>query len=82
MSDKTITERIIETIVDQLGVRVADVVPAAHLHQDLGADSLDDVELIMALEQEFDIVIPDEAAGNIRTVADMIVAVENEISTR
>ena len=57
-------------IVDQLGVNEPDVVPEAHFVEDLGADSLDTVELVMKLEEEFDIEIPDEDAEKIQTVQD------------
>lgn len=55
-------------VVEQLGVEEADVKPASSFANDLGADSLDTVELVMALEEEFDIEIPDEAAEGIATV--------------
>jgi len=63
-----IVERIKEIIVDQLSVEPADVVPEASFIDDLGADSLDLVEMIMALEEEFDISIADEEAEKIKTV--------------
>jgi acyl carrier protein len=55
-------------VTDQLGVEADKVVPEASFQNDLGADSLDTVELVMALEEEFDIEIPDEAAEQIGTV--------------
>lgn len=61
-------QRLIDIIVDQLGVKKEEVVPAASFVDDLGADSLDTVELVMALEEEFDVEIPDDEAGKIRTV--------------
>ena len=71
MSDEMIT-KINKVIVDKLGVKEEEVKPEATFVDDLGADSLDLVELIMALEDEFDIEIPDEAAEKIRTVQQAI----------
>jgi len=65
-------ERIRKIIAEQLGVEEEDVVPDASFVEDLGADSLDTVELVMALEEEFDIEIPDSDAEKIRTVQDAI----------
>jgi len=59
-------------IVDQLGVNESDVTPDAHFVDDLGADSLDTVELVMKFEEDFDIEIPDEDAEKIQTVQDAI----------
>ncbi len=67
-----VLEKVREIVVDQLGVEEDEVVMDASLIDDLGADSLDVVELIMALEEEFDIEIPDEEAENIVTVGDII----------
>ncbi len=67
-----VLEKVREIIVDQLGVEEDEVVMDASLIDDLGADSLDVVELIMALEEEFDIEIPDEEAENIMTVGDVV----------
>ncbi len=58
----SIEERVKKIIVEQLGVKEEDVKPEASFVEDLGADSLDTVELVMALEEEFDIEIPDEEA--------------------
>ena len=65
-------ERIKEIIVEQLGVDESQITPDASFIDDLGADSLDTVELVMAFEEEFDIEIPDEDAEKIRTVKDVI----------
>jgi len=65
-------ERIKEIIVEQLGVDESQITPSASFIDDLGADSLDTVELVMAFEEEFDIEIPDEDAEKIRTVQDVI----------
>jgi len=65
-------EKIKQIIVEQLGVDEAEVTPTAHFVDDLGADSLDIVELVMALEEAFEIEIPDEDAEKIQTVKDSI----------
>ena len=69
---KTIEERVKEIICEQLGVEVDDVTPNAKFIEDLGADSLDTVELVMAFEEEFNIEIPDEAAEKIKKVSDAV----------
>jgi acyl carrier protein len=69
---KEITEKVKQIISEQLGVEEAEVTPSASFVDDLGADSLDTVELVMALEENFDIEIPDDAAEKIRTVQDAI----------
>ena len=68
----SIEERVKQIIVEQLGVDEAEVTPSASFVDDLGADSLDTVELVMAFEEAFDIEIPDEDAEKIRTVKDAI----------
>ncbi len=68
--------KITSIIVDKLGVDEDDINPEASFTNDLGADSLDTVELIMELEKEFDITIPDDDAENIATVGDAISYVE------
>ncbi|MGQ9610647.1 MAG: acyl carrier protein [bacterium] len=65
-------ERIKEIIMEQLGVDEDQITPDASFIDDLGADSLDTVELVMAFEEEFDVEIPDEDAEKIRTVQDVI----------
>ncbi len=65
-------DKVKKIIAKQLGVNEEQVVPAASFINDLGADSLDTVELVMALEEEFDIEIPDESAEKIKTVGDAI----------
>ena len=67
-----IPERVVKIICDQLDVEEKDVVPKASFVDDLGADSLDQVELIMAMEEEFNISIPDEDAEKIASVQDAI----------
>jgi acyl carrier protein len=71
-----VTRRVTKLIVELVGVERSKVTPAANFKNDLGADSLDCVELTMAAEEEFNIVIPDEAAAKIRTVGEMIRYVE------
>jgi len=75
MSD--ISTRVKKIIVEKLGVDEAEVTPEAHFTNDLGADSLDTVELIMEFEKEFNISIPDEEAEKIGTVGDTINYIEN-----
>ena len=64
-------ERIRGVVARQLGVEVSEVLPDAGLQEDLGADSLELVELLMALEDEFDIEVPEEVAETITTIADV-----------
>jgi acyl carrier protein len=77
-SDKTnaIVEKVKQIISEQLGVEEAEVTSSASFVDDLGADSLDTVELVMALEEAFDLEIPDDAAEKIRTVQDAIDYIE------
>ena len=72
MSDNNYEDRVKKIIEEQLGVEAAEVTPQAHFVNDLGADSLDTVELVMALEEEFDTEIPDEQAEKIQTVGQAI----------
>jgi acyl carrier protein len=67
-----VKEKVIKIIADQLGVKVEEVVPTASFVEDLGADSLDLTELIMAIEEEFDIEIADEDAQKMLKVQDAI----------
>ena len=69
--DSNIADRIRTIIAEQLGLDVAEVSPDSNILDDLGADSLDVVEFVMTLEDEFDIEVPDEAAESIRTIADV-----------
>ena len=71
-----IEERVTAIIVDKLGVNASEVKPEATFAQDLGADSLDTVELIMEFEKEFGIQIPDDQAEKISTVGDAIAYIE------
>ena len=76
----SIEEKVKNIIVEQLGVDADKVVPEATFIDDLGADSLDTVELVMALEEAFDIEIPDEAAEGIATVGDAVKYIEEKQS--
>lgn len=72
MSQAETFEKVKKIVVDQLSVEAEKITPQASFADDLGADSLDTVELVMALEEEFDIEIPDEAAEKITTVQDAV----------
>ncbi|MCG8574501.1 MAG: acyl carrier protein [Flavobacteriales bacterium] len=74
MSD--VKSRVMSIIVDKLGVAEDEVTPEASFTNDLGADSLDTVELIMEFEKEFNIAIPDDQAEKIQTVGDAIAYIE------
>lgn len=73
-----IAERVTKIIVDKLGVDESEVTAEASFTNDLGADSLDTVELIMEFEKEFDISIPDEQAENIQTVGHAVTYLEEQ----
>ncbi len=75
-----IEERVKEIIVEQLGVDAEEVTPQASFINDLGADSLDTVELIMALEEEFDMEIPDEEAEKLDTVGKAIDYIKSRLN--
>lgn len=72
----TVSERVIDIVAEQLGVDKEKVTPETHFINDLGADSLDTVELVMELEEEFDINIPDDSAEKIETVGQAIAYIE------
>jgi acyl carrier protein len=74
-----VEERVKKIIAEQLGVEEDDVVPDAKFVEDLGADSLDTVELVMALEEEFEIEIPDEDAEKIQTVGAAIDFIKEKV---
>lgn len=76
----TVAERVKRIIVDKLGVDENEVLPEANFIQDLGADSLDTVELIMEFEKEFDVSIPDEQAEKIQTVGQAIEYLELHVN--
>ena len=69
-------ERVSEIIVEQLGVSAEEIIPEASFIDDLGADSLDIVELVMAMEEAFDLEIPDEDAERIQTIGDAMAYVK------
>jgi acyl carrier protein len=75
-----VQEKVKSIIVDQLGVNEGEVKPAASFVDDLGADSLDIIELVMAFEEAFNIEIPDEDAEKIKTVKDAIDYVESHVN--
>ncbi|MFK7807783.1 MAG: acyl carrier protein [Saprospiraceae bacterium] len=74
-----ISERVTKIIIDKLGVEASEVTTEASFTNDLGADSLDTVELIMEFEKEFDISIPDEQAENIQTVGQAVTYLESQV---
>ncbi len=76
---KSIEERVKEIICEQLGVEEEEVIPTAKFIEDLGADSLDTVELVMAFEEEFDLEIPDEEAEKISTVGDAVQYIKDSV---
>jgi len=76
----SVADKVIDIVCDQLGVSRDKVTPETHFINDLGADSLDTVELVMELEEEFDISIPDEDAEKIATVGEAIKYIEEHAS--
>ncbi|HUI85397.1 MAG TPA: acyl carrier protein [Candidatus Binatia bacterium] len=78
----SVEERVKQIIVEQLGVDEAEVTPTASFVDDLGADSLDTVELVMAFEEAFEIEIPDEDAEKIRTVQDAITYIDQHAKAK
>jgi acyl carrier protein len=77
-----VQDKVKSIIAEQLGVKVEEVVPEASFIDDLGADSLDTVELVMALEEEFGIEIPDEDAEKITTVGDAVKYIEEKTTAK
>jgi acyl carrier protein len=73
-------DKIKSIIAEQLGVKPEEVTPKASFVDDLGADSLDTVELIMALEEEFNIEIPDEDAEKMKTVGDVVKYIDDKVA--
>lgn len=80
MSQAEIFEKVKKIVADQLSVDADTVTPQSNFANDLGADSLDTVELVMALEEEFDIEIPDEAAEKITTVQEAVDYINNKVA--
>ncbi len=77
--DLNVVGQIRELVSGQLGVESSQVVPDARILEDLGADSLDVVELVMALEEAFDLVVSDEDVENLRTIGDVSSYVEKRL---
>ena len=77
----SIEEKVRGIIVEQLGVSEEEVVPEASFIDDLGADSLDIVELVMAMEEEFDMEIPDEDAEKIQTIQDAVTYIKEKTAS-
>ncbi|WP_016952913.1 acyl carrier protein [Anabaena sp. PCC 7108] len=80
MSQADIFDKVKKVVIEQLDVDSEKVVPNANFVNDLGADSLDIVELVMALEEEFDIEIPDEAAEKILTVQEVVDYINSNVA--
>jgi len=80
MAEKSIKEKVKDIIVEQLGVNPEQVTDEASFIEDLGADSLDIVELVMAFEEEFGVEVPDEDAEKLQTVGDVIKYIEEKSS--
>jgi acyl carrier protein len=80
MAEKSIEEKVKDIIVEQLGVNPEQVTPTASFIEDLGADSLDIVELVMAFEEEFSVEVPDEDAEKLQTVGDVMKYIEEKSS--
>lgn len=80
MSQQEIFDKVQKIVSEQLGVEASDVKPEANFANDLGADSLDTVELVMALEEEFDVEIPDEAAEKILTVQQAVDFINEKVA--
>ncbi|AFY83160.1 acyl carrier protein [Oscillatoria acuminata] len=82
MSQEDIFSQVKKIVTDQLEVEGDKVTPSASFAEDLGADSLDTVELVMALEEAFDIEIPDEAAEKITTVQEAVNYIESQVAAK
>src|SRR4051812_28576952 len=80
MSEKSIEEKVKDIIVEQLGVNPEQVTLNASFIEDLGADSLDTVELVMAFEEEFNVEVPDEDAEKLQAVGDVVKYIEEKTS--
>jgi acyl carrier protein len=78
MAEKSIEEKVRDIIVEQLSVNPEQVTPDAKFIEDLGADSLDVVELVMAFEEQFSVEVPDEDAEKLLTVGDVIKYIEDK----
>lgn len=80
MTKQEIIKEVKTIIIDQLGIDEENVKPESNIRDDLGADSLDEVEIIMSIEREFDIEISDEAAEKIETVTDAVAHISRLLS--
>jgi acyl carrier protein len=80
MSQTEVFDKVKKIVADQLSVEADTIKPESNFSNDLGADSLDTVELVMALEEEFDIEIPDEAAEKITTVQEAVDFINNKVA--
>ncbi|MFN6572662.1 acyl carrier protein [Nostoc minutum NIES-26] len=80
MSQAEIFEKVKKIVAEQLSVEAETIAPQSNFANDLNADSLDTVELVMALEEEFDIEIPDEAAEKITTVQEAVDYINNKVA--
>ncbi|MEB3181337.1 MAG: acyl carrier protein [Nostocaceae cyanobacterium] len=81
MSQAEIFDKVKKIVAEQLSVAADTVTPQSNFQNDLGADSLDTVELVMALEEEFDIEIPDESAEKITTVQEAVDYINDKVAT-
>ena len=81
MAMDEVRRKVVDIIANQLGVDKEQITPGANVIDDLGADSLDIVELVMALEESFDLEIPDEDAEKIRTVQDIYSYLESNLKS-
>ena len=77
----SVQERVIDIVAEQLGADKAKITEETHFVNDLGADSLDTVELVMELEEEFDINIPDDAAEKIQTIGEAVKFIEENANS-
>ena len=77
----SVQERVIDIVAEQLGADKEKITAETHFINDLGADSLDTVELVMELEEEFDINIPDDAAEKIQTIGEAVKHIESSVQT-
>lgn len=76
MMDKNTFEHVAELLADQLGIDVASVTPEKEVVKDFGADSLDIVEMLMGLEEEYGITVSEEDAASVKTVGDIVALIE------
>jgi acyl carrier protein len=76
------TKAVLDILVEQLGVQQAQLTPEARLEEDLGADSLDIVEIIMSVGERFDVSVPDEIAERVVTVGDLLEALADLLQTQ